>query len=84
MGISGVGINLGNGYGLGGLSNRDFGDESVGGGNEAVYSGRALSEWALTVQECNNFGERRRSEGVGGWKWIEVPMLGVEGFRKFG
>lgn len=48
------------------------------------YAGRALAEWTLVVGECNNFVERRRSEGVPGLKWVEVPTLGVEGFRKFG
>jgi hypothetical protein len=38
----------------------------------------------MVVAECNNFVERRRSEGVPGLKWVEVPTLGVEGFRKFG
>lgn len=50
----------------------------------AKYSGRALAEWALVVAECNNFSERRRSEGVPGLRWVEVPTLGVEGFRRFG
>ncbi|CZS91024.1 uncharacterized protein RCO7_01404 [Rhynchosporium graminicola] len=50
----------------------------------AKYAGRALAEWALVVGECNNFVERRRGEGVPGLKWIEVPVLGTEGFRKFG
>jgi hypothetical protein len=50
----------------------------------AKYAGRALAEWAQIVKECNNFVERRRSEGVPGLKAMEVPMLGVEGFRKFG
>lgn len=50
----------------------------------AKYAGRALAEWALLVGECNNFVERRRGEGVPGLKWVEVPTLGVEGFRRFG
>ena len=49
----------------------------------AKYAGRALAEWALIVGECNNFHDRRRSEGVPCLKWVEVPTLGVEGFRKF-
>lgn len=48
------------------------------------YVGRALAEWAIVVGECNNFVERRRMEGVPGLKFVEVPLLGVEGFRKFG
>jgi len=50
----------------------------------AKYAGRALAEWALVVGECNNFVERRRAEGVPGLRWVEVPTLGVEGFRRFG
>jgi hypothetical protein len=50
----------------------------------AKYAGRALAEWGLVVGECNNFVERRRAEGVPGLKWVEVPTLGVEGFRRFG
>jgi hypothetical protein len=50
----------------------------------AKYAGRALAEWTLIVGECNNFTERRRQEGVPGLRWVEVPTLGVEGFRRFG
>jgi len=50
----------------------------------AKYAGRALAEWALVVGECNNFVERRRAEGVPTLRWVEVPTLGVEGFRRFG
>lgn len=49
-----------------------------------VYSGRALSEWSLVVAECNNFVERRRDEGIAVLSEVEVPLLGVEGFRKMG
>ncbi|KAH0532591.1 hypothetical protein TsFJ059_001263 [Trichoderma semiorbis] len=49
-----------------------------------VYSGRALSEWSLVIAECNNFVERRRDEGIGSLSEVEVPLLGVEGFRKMG
>lgn len=52
-------------------------------GAEAKYAGRALAEWALVVKEFNNFVERRKAEGVPGLKLIEVPTLGVEGFRKY-
>lgn len=48
------------------------------------YAGRALAEWAHIVGECNGFVDRRRAEGVPGLKGVEVPALGVEGFRKFG
>ncbi|CCU75445.1 hypothetical protein BGHDH14_bgh05178 [Blumeria hordei DH14] len=50
----------------------------------AIYKGRALAEWASVVGECNSFLERRRSEGVPSLRWVEVPTLGVEGFRRFG
>ncbi|KAI1492000.1 hypothetical protein F5X96DRAFT_432733 [Biscogniauxia mediterranea] len=46
------------------------------------YTGRALAEWSLVVAECNSFVERRREEGVLGLSDVEVPALGVEGFRK--
>ncbi|TQS36559.1 hypothetical protein Golomagni_02985 [Golovinomyces magnicellulatus] len=50
----------------------------------AIYKGRALAEWAIIVGECNGFLERRRNEGVPNLKMVEVPLLGVEGFRRFG
>jgi hypothetical protein len=56
------------------------GSESVA---RAKYAGRALAEWAIIVGECNNFVQRRRAEGVPGLRWVEVPTLGVEGFRRF-
>ncbi|KAH7026382.1 uncharacterized protein B0I36DRAFT_365955 [Microdochium trichocladiopsis] len=46
------------------------------------YAGRALAEWGLVVGEYNGFVDRRRDEGVMGLSEIEVPTLGVEGFRK--
>ncbi|RKF77982.1 putative protein family upf0592 protein [Golovinomyces cichoracearum] len=49
-----------------------------------AYKGRALAEWAIIVGECNGFLERRRNEGVPNLKMVEVPLLGVEGFRRFG
>lgn len=52
--------------------------------SRAKYAGRALAEWAIIVGECNGFVERRRNEGVPGLKWVEVPTLGVEGFKRFG
>lgn len=48
------------------------------------YAGRALAEWALIVNECQNFFERRKNEGVPNNKWVETPTLGVEAFRKPG
>jgi hypothetical protein len=47
------------------------------------YAGRALAEWALLVLECNNFVERRGSEGVPNLRLMEVPTLGVDGFKKY-
>lgn len=64
------------GYGDGGK-----GKERVA---RAKYAGRALAEWGMVVAECNNFAERRRAEGVPGLRWVEVPTLGVEGFRRLG
>jgi hypothetical protein len=48
----------------------------------SVYTGRALAEWAQVVFECNNFVERRRDEGMSNLRDVEIPILGVEGFRK--
>lgn len=48
------------------------------------YLGRALSEWALVVNECQNFFDRRKSEGVSGDALVETPTLGVDWFRKTG
>lgn len=50
----------------------------------AVYAGRALAEWGQVIFECSAFIERRREEGVLGLSEVEVPLLGVEGFRKLG
>ncbi|KAK7430836.1 hypothetical protein QQZ08_002625 [Neonectria magnoliae] len=49
-----------------------------------VYAGRALAEWTQVVFECNNFVDRRRDEGVFHISDMEIPILGVEGFRKVG
>ncbi|TWU77876.1 hypothetical protein ED733_004383 [Metarhizium rileyi] len=48
----------------------------------AVYCGRALAEWAQVVSECNIFTERRQDDGVELLAEVEVPHLGVEGFRR--
>lgn len=50
----------------------------------ARYSGRAFAEWTLVVNECQNFFERRRNEGVPTNALVETPTLGVESFRKPG
>ncbi|KAG5296691.1 DUF1765 domain containing protein [Histoplasma ohiense] len=46
------------------------------------YAGRALAEWAMVVCECDNFFARRRDEGVPSDDAVEIPILGVESFRK--
>ena len=46
------------------------------------YIGRALAEWAILISECQNFYDRRRSEGVPGIRWMETPTLGVESIRR--
>lgn len=51
---------------------------------KATYMGRALAEWTLVVNECQNFFERRRNEGVPSNKQVETPSLGVESFRRPG
>lgn len=48
----------------------------------AAYTGRALSEWFQVTWECNTFAEKRREDGMTKLSDIEVPMLGVESFRK--
>lgn len=50
----------------------------------ARYSGRALAEWTLVVNECQNFFERRRNEGIPSNRLVETPTLGVESFRRPG
>ncbi|KAL3427847.1 UPF0592 membrane protein C7D4.03c [Phlyctema vagabunda] len=63
---------------------RPYIGSAKGKAERARYAGRALAEWALIVAECNNFVERRRAEGVPNLRLVEIPTLGVEGFRKFG
>lgn len=48
----------------------------------STYSGRALAEWTCIIMECQNFFERRKSEGVPANKHVETPTLGVEVFGK--
>ncbi|KAM0287794.1 hypothetical protein ACHAQH_000326 [Verticillium albo-atrum] len=52
--------------------------------SNAIYTGRSLAEWGVIVAECNGFIDRRRDEGVLGLSEVEVPTLGVEGFRRIG
>ncbi|KAF2500391.1 DUF1765-domain-containing protein [Lophium mytilinum] len=48
------------------------------------YAGRSLAEWALVVHECQNFFDRRKTEGVPANKLVETPTLAVENFRMRG
>jgi len=48
------------------------------------YAGMALAEWHLVVNECQNFFERRRREGVPENKLVETPTLGVESLKRPG
>ena len=53
-------------------------------GTTLRYVGRALAEWTWVVNECQNFFERRRSEGVPSNREVETPSLSVEPFRRLG
>ncbi len=46
------------------------------------YTGRAIAEWALLINECRNFYERRKADGVPTQHLVEIPSLSVEPFRK--
>ena len=48
------------------------------------YAGMALAEWHLVVNECQNFFERRRREGVPANRLVETPTLGVESLKRPG
>lgn len=48
------------------------------------YGGMALAEWELVVNECQDFFERRRAEGVPTDSQVETPTLKVEPYRKIG
>jgi hypothetical protein len=48
------------------------------------YAGRALAEWTFISHECQNFFDRRKSEGVPSDKFVETPTLAVEAFRRPG
>lgn len=50
----------------------------------AAYTGRAIAEWTQVVWECNSFVDRRCDEGCASLADVEVPILGVETFRKLG
>ena len=46
------------------------------------YAGMALAEWYLVVNECQNFFERRRREGVPSNALVETPALYVESMKR--
>ena len=46
------------------------------------YTGRALAEWSVLINECQNFFQRRKHEGVPSDEWVETPTLGVESMKK--
>ncbi|KAF3927735.1 hypothetical protein ABW21_db0206987 [Orbilia brochopaga] len=46
------------------------------------YCGRALAEWALVVDEIDNFVERRKNEGIRDVRDSEIPILSVDSLRK--
>jgi len=48
------------------------------------YAGMALAEWHLVVNECQNFFDRRRREGVPENRLVETPTLGVESLKRPG
>jgi hypothetical protein len=41
------------------------------------YTGRALAEWALVINECHLFFEKRRADGIPGNRYVETPLLGT-------
>ncbi|KAF2761430.1 DUF1765-domain-containing protein [Pseudovirgaria hyperparasitica] len=50
--------------------------------SSSKYAGRALAEWSMVVNECQNFFERRKHEGVPTNSWVETPTLSVEHFKR--
>ena len=52
--------------------------------NSSKYAGRALAEWTFISHECQNFFDRRKSEGVPSNRLVETPTLAVETFRRPG
>ncbi|KAH7380084.1 hypothetical protein BKA66DRAFT_512859 [Pyrenochaeta sp. MPI-SDFR-AT-0127] len=50
----------------------------------STYAGRALAEWTFVSHECQNFFDRRKSEGVPTNRQVETPSLNVEAFRRPG
>ena len=46
------------------------------------YAGRALAEWAILINECRSFCNRRKAEGVPSDQLVETPSLNVEPFRR--
>lgn len=65
--------------------NRNMGDPGEPKGIALLvskYAGMALAEWELVVNDCQNFFERRRAEGVPTDSQVETPTLKVESYRK--
>ncbi|KAF2006951.1 DUF1765-domain-containing protein [Amniculicola lignicola CBS 123094] len=48
------------------------------------YAGRALAEWTFLSNECQNFFDRRKNEGVPANRLVETPTLAVEAIRRPG
>ncbi|KAL9598379.1 MAG: hypothetical protein Q9219_004541 [cf. Caloplaca sp. 3 TL-2023] len=48
------------------------------------YTGRALAEWDLLIDEFRDFFDRRLAQGVPSNSLVETPTLGVETFRQHG
>jgi len=46
------------------------------------YASRALAEWTLVVDECDNFMERRKMEGQNDPRGIDIPSLSIDSLRR--
>lgn len=46
------------------------------------YASRALAEWTLVVDECDNFMERRKMEGQHDPRGIDIPTLSIDSLRR--
>ena len=66
-------------YDKGGYVGRDLEGPASG---PSKYAGRALAEWAILIDECQKFFDRRKAEGVPSFHQVETPMLSVDPFRK--
>lgn len=65
-------------------ASRPTDDQSTTTEPSSRYAGMALAEWHLVVNECQNFFERRKREGVPSNKLVETPTLGVESLKRPG